>query len=126
MRRWARVLLSASSFVVGLAAALVSASALAQQADDGWRRTAHGWERANVVSAHDAVQFDNRFVFRRPTDLARPRWDFHPGLLAAGQLAAALAAFCFWRQLAAKTVDRTVRNGKEYAAVQETRPARTA
>ncbi|MCI0361052.1 MAG: hypothetical protein L0211_21445 [Planctomycetaceae bacterium] len=107
MRRWARALHWnpihwGSALLLGAAIALGSQQASGQHADDGWRRTAHGWERAEVLSAHDAVQFENQFVFRRETDLPPARWDFHPGLLAAAQVALGLGALCAWRRMAKK------------------------
>jgi len=67
----------------------------ASQADDGWRRTERGWERA-VAWNRPAIASTNL-----PADHATPslpaksahRWDAHPAALALVQLAAVLLAF---------------------------------
>ena len=64
-----------------------TSSEQAQSADDGWRRTANGWELSRWSrQPHDPLRacFHNRDVAPMP----QHRWDFHPAWLAAGQLAA--------------------------------------
>ena len=71
-----------------------------QSTDDGWRRTAAGWERIELwaVPKKDDFRGPNRFYPVRPP--AGQRWDIHPGLLAAGQLLTVASAFYLGRVLA--------------------------
>jgi hypothetical protein len=68
----------------------------AQSADDGWRRTAYGWQRIEDLQS-EAWGIPRRQPDRFITnELSRPqwtRWDFHPGALALGQLMVVAAAF---------------------------------
>ncbi|HZN36611.1 MAG TPA: hypothetical protein VFB80_22430 [Pirellulaceae bacterium] len=63
-----------SLFAILLALAAVSQTVTAQTADDGWRRTANGWER--VVLHHDWV-----FSAAKSAEPAA-RFDTHPAALA--------------------------------------------
>ena len=68
-----------------------------QLTDDGWRRTAAGWERIDLwaVPKQDEFHRPDRFHPVRQPDARR--WDIHPGLLAAGQLLAVACAFYIGR-----------------------------
>jgi hypothetical protein len=68
-------------------------------ADDGWRRTALGWERTGAwTEPTNHGRPRDRFLFadenRQPAD----RWDFHPALLVGLQLVAVTLGFAAWSQ----------------------------
>ncbi len=79
--------------------------------DDGWRRTAAGWERIELwaVPKKDDFRGPNRFYQVRPPD--GQRWDIHPGLLAAGQLLAVACAFFMGRVVGGRALKKDARNG---------------
>lgn len=62
--------------------------------DDGWRRTAAGWERVELWAAPKDHEFQGHFQFRPKVSESRSRWDLHPGILALGQLF--VVASVFW------------------------------
>jgi hypothetical protein len=64
-------------------------STIAQDADDGWRRTASGWERL----ARGGQEFNSTVSARGPREPASHiRWDVHPAVLTLAQTLAVLAA----------------------------------
>ncbi|MEX2173352.1 MAG: hypothetical protein WD872_03260 [Pirellulaceae bacterium] len=68
----------------------------ADSADDGWRRTAHGWERAPewiVEASGGALRPGERFITDELTRPRSARWDFHPAALAVLQLVAIAVGF---------------------------------
>src|SRR5262245_34144739 len=61
--------------------------------DDGWRRTAAGWERVELWATPPADEFQRQFHFHESQPQKSPsRWDVHPGIFAVGQLAIVLSA----------------------------------
>jgi hypothetical protein len=78
---------------VCLVALVIGVSGLTGQAqgdasaDDGWRRTAHGWERIDSWTRAEATSLHNyRFdVDHRPTSVDERR-DFHPLVLVVLQV----------------------------------------
>ena len=91
-------------------------------ADDGWRRTARGWEHTQAWTAPDDGVPSNRFAFGKNLREPRPRWDIHPGLLVVAQVLFVCAAFYVWPTVANKHSDATVHKGDENAVVPERRP----
>jgi len=65
-------------------------------ADDGWRRTSQGWERAEGLSALGSPPVQRRFVFSEDRRQAKTRWDIHPGLLVAVEVLLVTGAFLAW------------------------------
>jgi hypothetical protein len=83
--------------------------------DDGWRRTARGWERTAIWTDPQAIA--NAEFFSVPQD-SRPkllRWDVHPLLLAAAQALLVAGAFCLWPGAAVRPAIVTHHKGKENA-----------
>jgi hypothetical protein len=89
---------TATVFVLG-ALAIASSDAGAddvRSGDDGWRRTAQGWERSDGLSALGSAPAQSRFVFGEERRQAKPRWDVHPGLLVAAEVLLISGAFLAW------------------------------
>jgi hypothetical protein len=58
--------------------------------DDGWRRTAHGWEQ---LAVDRDVPFSGTAIASAPRKpAANIRWDIHPAALTLAQTLAVLAA----------------------------------
>jgi hypothetical protein len=89
-----------------LAAGMLWATALAwgwggdvpTNPDDGWRRTAAGWERKELWAHPIDHAGPKRMIHpAKPSQPVR-RWDIHPAALAAGQIALVTLAFLIWRE----------------------------
>jgi hypothetical protein len=73
-------------------------------ADDGWRRTAEGWVHVDQMRTEAygiPPRQPDRFIFDELTRPVAARWDFHPAVLAIGQIMVAAAAFAGVRSQAA-------------------------
>src|SRR5436190_23952735 len=68
-----------------VAISLVAFAATAGADEDNWRRTAHGWEKADAWLHQPAVA-------SRSATLSSIRWDVHPAALLLVQVATVLAA----------------------------------
>jgi len=112
---------TATGFVlVSLAVAMVDSRAdEVQSGDDGWRRTTHGWERAEGMSALGVAPAQSRFVFGEELHPATPRWDMHPGLLVAAEVLLVTGAFLAWPRPQRTASART--KGKEIASSHPSR-----
>lgn len=81
-----------------------SAADEAQSADDGWRRTALGWERTGTwTEPTNHGRPRDRFLFAEESRQVADRWDFHPALLVGLQLVAVTLGFAAWSQASGKT-----------------------
>jgi hypothetical protein len=98
---------------LGLAADSESAAAdEAQSTDDGWRRTAEGWRRVEQLQAESwgiRPRQPDRFITDELTRPRAARWDFHPGVLALGQILIVAAAYAAVRHQPAAA--RTTKHG---------------
>ena len=83
--------------------------------DDGWRRTARGWERTAIWAEPQALA--NAEFFSSPQDSPSRllRWDVHPLLLAAAQALLVAGAFCLWPGAGVRTAVVTHHKGKKNA-----------
>ena len=73
-------------------------------ADDGWRRTALGWERTGAwTEPTNHGRPRDRFLFADESRQPAERWDFHPALLVGLQLAAVTLGFAAWSHAPVKT-----------------------
>jgi hypothetical protein len=71
----------------------------AQSADDGWRRTALGWERTQAwTEPTNHGRPRDRFLFADKSGSV-DRWDFHPAVLVGLQLGAVTLVWAFWSQV---------------------------
>jgi hypothetical protein len=84
MFRFAKCRFVCLALVAAVAALGRAAAADPVPADDGWRRTASGWERIDQPSPSAS----------EPNE-ATSRHDTHPAVLALGQLLASLVALSF-------------------------------
>jgi len=123
-----------------LSMALIAFAALAarvgqaddvRSADDGWRRTARGWELTQAWTAPEDDVYRNRFIFGENLREPRPRWDFHPGLFVAAQVLFVAVAFCVWpiaarKQGSQKLGAASAPKGDENAIVPELRRKKVA
>jgi hypothetical protein len=67
------------------------------QGDDGWRRTAHGWERTNAWVAPRIPTGGVSIDYVPPAiDASGRRFDIHPVGIVALQLALCGVAFCLF------------------------------
>jgi hypothetical protein len=87
--------LFSSPIALGLLAALVVTAALASpaaaeevQADDGWRRTAYGWERIDQWHAPSVPRGGVSEHYVPPPPGEAPPFAIHPALLVFIQIAA--------------------------------------
>jgi hypothetical protein len=101
-RRWKRFIPVALVVMLGLAAMTAWNGSLqaddARSTDDGWRRTAHGWE--NMARWHqprpNRGPDEYRFAIGDRLSRPAPRWDFHPIVLAALELLAIALGFAMF------------------------------
>ena len=75
--------------------------------DDGWRRTAAGWERVELWAAPKRPI--EAASFRKTGSEASMRWDFHPAYLVLFQVAAVWAAFFVFRATRRTTAEKPAR-----------------
>ena len=73
-------------------------------ADDGWRRTALGWERTGAwTEPTNHGRPRDRFLFADENRQVADRWDFHPAWLVGLQLAAVMLGLAAWSHAPVKT-----------------------
>ena len=73
-------------------------------ADDGWRRTALGWERTgDWTEPTNHGRPRDRFLFADEQRQLAGRWDFHPAWLVSLQLVAVTLGFAAWSRATVKT-----------------------
>jgi hypothetical protein len=76
--------------------AFVAADDAQSASDDGWRRTATGWVHVDALQAEVwgiPRRQPDRFITEEQSQSHSQRWDFHPAILALGQMMVAAAAF---------------------------------
>lgn len=74
----------------------VAAEDAQSASDDGWRRTATGWVHIDHLQAEAwgvPQRQPDRFITDEQSQPQSRRWDFHPAVLALGQMMVAAAAF---------------------------------
>lgn len=84
-------------------ASILSANAVfagGNEFDDGWRRTAHGWERMDSWITANAEAPGLKYAFESEAELPPPRFEIHPLFLTLVQVFAVALAFGFFSRLA--------------------------
>jgi hypothetical protein len=95
----------------------------ALSADDGWRRTALGWERTQVWSEPtNRGRPRDRFLFADDYRQTADRWDFHPAWLVGLQLVAITLGFAAWSR-AIRISSTRFRRGARTALCRDNRVA---
>lgn len=96
----------------------------AAAADDGWRRTAAGWVHIDQMRAEAQgipPRQPDRFISDEQNRPRQSRWDFHPAVLAVGQILVAAAAFAGVRAQV-----RSLRNSGIKSSLDSSHPCRKA
>jgi hypothetical protein len=98
----------------------------ATSTDDGWRRTARGWERTAAWTEPDMSSEPAHFHISNDPPEPAQRWDVHPLLLVAAQVLLVTGAFCLWPRLGAKRATWSANKGKVDAIDRQVRPRNVA
>lgn len=99
----ATIVLAATAFGATLVLDRIPSSLPAGEvpADQGWRRTSHGWEQLSprIVTASPCREHNPTTLPRTSANsLVQPamRLDFHPAIMALAMVLGAIAAFCLF------------------------------
>ena len=88
------------TFAVALILSSHAVYAGGNEFDDGWRRTAHGWERTDSWISANADAPALEYAFESKADLPPPRFEIHPLFLTLVQVFVVALAFGFFSRLA--------------------------